>query len=115
MKARKYTISTSDLNDLEYSEINLTYTDSNGNTLYPTGIRYSNVSNATLGFLCLANDSEKLESATNPTYYDYLEIVAGDTAANLSATKYLRISKLSGTASGALTIYVYNYISVKSE
>jgi len=115
MKARKYTLSASTLNDSSYTETDLSYLDEIGNTFYPTAIRYSNLSNATLGFISIANDTEKLEIALNSTYYDYLEIISGDSSANLPPTKYLRISKISGTATGSLTFYVFNYISWKND
>jgi len=115
MKSRKYIISSSNLNSLEYIETDLTYTDSRGFTYFPTAIRYSNLTDATIGFLCLSNETEKKEYLANDLYFDYLEIPAGDTVADLPSTQYLRISKLSGSAGNDLNIYVYNYISWKNE
>jgi hypothetical protein len=115
MKAKKYTLSSTILNEQSYIDTDLSYTDAIGNTSYPTAIRYSNLSDATLGFISISNDTEKLEVATNPSYYDYLEIISGDSSANLPPTKYLRISKLSGIATGSLTFYVFNYISWKND
>lgn len=117
MKAKKISISQSDINSLPYVEVELTYTDLDGNETYPVAIQYVNGNSATaavLGFLCLSSDDEKDESVVNSSYYDYLLLPAGNSVADLPPTKYLRIKLVSGTATTGLDVYVYNYVAWKA-
>jgi hypothetical protein len=112
MKVKKWTITQADLNIGDYIELDFKFIQGIA-IYYPKGVNFINDTGATLGYLYLANDTEKAETLTLPTYYEYLQLPSGETTFDLPATSYLRIKLLSGIASADLTIYTFSYITWK--
>jgi len=110
MKVKKYTVTDSDLNSLPYIEIDLSFLDTKDNHIYfPKGLKYINSTNATIEFLYVANDIEKAETLTIPTWYEYLEVPTGNTTVDIPKTQYLRIKNTNGVAIADLTIFAFNF------
>jgi|WetSurMetagenome_2_1015567.scaffolds.fasta_scaffold665364_2 hypothetical protein len=112
MKAKKITITKDELNSGSYLDTDTAYTDTYGNVYYPKNIRYDNSSTGSIsvGYIYIG-PNESADVAAVPAFYDYLPIATNTSNENLGACKTVRIKLLSGTATGSLVFYIYNYVS----
>jgi hypothetical protein len=114
VKVKKNTITIDQLNNNVYTEVDCLFTDSLGNSYYPSSIFIENVTNCDLGILFISDTEEKVEITKYSDYYEYLEVPSNKSTVDLPlANQFIRIKKVSGTAIADLIFYTYNYSTKK--
>ena len=108
MKQKKSTVTLTQINTDVMLEVDIAI-DRNSIISLPASVLFVNNSGCEVGIVYVLDANEQTDMTKYPDEYAYVPLASSRSSSELPHCRYVRVIKLSGTATGSIDIYTVGY------